>query len=91
MRYRYNTINTCSSQITFDLDGDVVHNIEFTGGCNGNLKAIQKLTEGFTVDKIINTLGGTVCGFRQTSCADQLAKAVQTAYMKATAQQKPLC
>ncbi len=42
MRYRYSTNNTCSSQIAFDLDGDVVHNIEFTGGCNGNLKAIQK-------------------------------------------------
>ncbi len=83
IRYKYNTNNTCSSQISFDLDGDVVRNIEFTGGCNGNLKAIQKLTEGFTVDKIVNILSGTECGLRQTSCADQLARAVQTAYSKA--------
>ncbi len=80
MRYSYYTEDTCSSKITFDLDGDIVRNIEFTGGCNGNLKAIQKLTDGLTVNKIVSTLGGLSCGRRATSCADQLARAVRNAY-----------
>lgn len=82
MRHSYTTKGTCSSKITFDLDGDVVRNIEFTDGCKGNLAAIQKLTDGLTVDKIVSVLGGTLCGMKPTSCADQLAKAVQTAYNK---------
>jgi uncharacterized protein (TIGR03905 family) len=82
MRHSYITNGTCSSKITFDLDGDIVRNIEFTDGCKGNLKAIQKLTDGLTVDKIVSVLGGTLCGMKPTSCADQLAKAVQTAYSK---------
>jgi uncharacterized protein (TIGR03905 family) len=82
VRYQYNTQNTCSTHITFELDGDVVHNVEFTGGCNGNLQAITKLVDGLTVDQITKKLGGTLCGRRPTSCVDQLAKAVQTAYKK---------
>jgi uncharacterized protein (TIGR03905 family) len=66
--------------ITFDLDGNVVTNINFLGGCNGNLKAISKLLEGATVEEIESKLLGNTCGFRQTSCADQLAKAVIKAY-----------
>lgn len=76
----YITTNTCSSLISLDLDGDKVHNIEFMGGCNGNLKAIPILVEGWTVDEIEKKLTGVQCGRRGTSCADQLAKAVRRAY-----------
>ncbi len=80
MRYNYKTQNVCSVQIRFDLDGNVVSGIEFTGGCNGNLKAISKLVDGWTVEQIEAKLAGNTCGFKPTSCADQLAKAVRSAY-----------
>ena len=80
MRYNYKTKGVCSQMITFDLDGDVVSNVEFMGGCNGNLKAISKLVNGCTVDYIEGKLAGNTCGMKPTSCADQLAKAVRTAY-----------
>lgn len=67
-------------EIDFDLDGDIVSNIEFIGGCNGNLKAISKLVDGFTVEQIEQKLLGNTCGMKPTSCADQLAKAVRKAY-----------
>ena len=51
MHYSYTTKGTCSSEIEFDLDGDIVHNVQFVGGCNGNLKAISSLVDGLTVDK----------------------------------------
>ncbi len=72
----------CSMQIRFDLDGDVVRDIQFTGGCDGNLKAIAKLCDGMTVDEIEGKLAGNTCGFKKTSCADQLALAVREAYDK---------
>lgn len=80
MRYNYPTEMTCSQLISFDLDGSVVSNIEFLGGCNGNLKAISKLVNGWTVEKIEEYLKGNLCGSRPTSCADQLARAVRKAY-----------
>ena len=80
MRYKYITKGTCSQQINFNIDGDVITNIEFIGGCNGNLKAISKLVNGWTVDKIEKYLSGNTCGYKPTSCADQLAKAVRKAY-----------
>lgn len=82
MRHSYKTKDIYSSKITFDLEGNEVRNIEFTGGCNGNLQVIQKLVDGYTVDKIVAEFGGTLCGPRPTSCADQLSKAVQRAYAK---------
>ncbi|MBE6015062.1 MAG: TIGR03905 family TSCPD domain-containing protein [Lachnospiraceae bacterium] len=82
MRYQYKTENVCSQVINFDMDGDVVTNIEFEGGCNGNLKAISKLVDGFTVEQIEEKLKGNLCGRRPTSCADQLAIAVRMAYDK---------
>lgn len=66
--------------ISLDLDGDKVHNISFYGGCNGNLKAIPLLVDGWTVSEIEGKLKGVECGMRKTSCADQLANAVRTAY-----------
>ena len=80
MRYTYKTTGTCSMQIEFDIDGDVITNVSFVGGCNGNLKAISKLVDGYTVEQIEAKLLGNTCGMRPTSCADQLAKAVRTAY-----------
>lgn len=77
--YNYKTKQTCSTKIQFDLNGDVVSNIVFTGGCNGNLKAISKLVDGWTVDQIVDKLKGNTCGYRPTSCADQLAIAVANA------------
>ena len=80
MRYEYKTENTCAQLISFDIDGNVIRNIEFCGGCNGNLKAISKLLEGATVEEIETKLLGNTCGRRPTSCADQLAIAVRKAY-----------
>ena len=78
--YDYMTQNTCSQVISLDLDGDVVHNVKFFGGCDGNLKAIPILVEGMTVKEIEGKLAGVQCGRRGTSCSDQLAKAVREAY-----------
>ncbi|MBQ8729686.1 MAG: TIGR03905 family TSCPD domain-containing protein [Lachnospiraceae bacterium] len=82
MRYEFKTKGTCAQKINFDIDGNIITNIEFFGGCNGNLKAISKLLEGATVETIVEKLSGNTCGFRTTSCADQLAKAVKEAYDK---------
>ena len=80
MDYSYRTYGVCSVQINFDLDDDVVTNVEFIGGCNGNLKAISKLVNGMTVEQIEGYLKGNTCGYKPTSCADQLAIAVRQAY-----------
>ncbi len=78
--YDYKTENTCSQLISLDMDGNVVHNVSFMGDCNGNLKTIPLLIEGWTVEQIAEKLSGVICGRRPTSCADQLAKAVRAAY-----------
>ena len=80
MHYDYKTEVVCAQVISFDINDDVITNISFTGGCNGNLKAIAKLVDGWTVDKIESYLRGNICGRKPTSCADQLAVAVRRAY-----------
>ena len=80
MEYKFTPQNVCPIEITFDIDDDVITNIRFMGGCNGNLKAISKLIDGWTVDQIEEKLRGNICGRRPTSCADQLAAAVRQAY-----------
>ena len=82
MRYTYKTRGTCAMEISFDIDGDVITDVEFFGGCDGNLKAISKLVDGMTVDEIEDKLRGNTCGRTPTSCADQLARAVREAYQK---------
>ncbi|WP_037343861.1 TIGR03905 family TSCPD domain-containing protein [Ruminococcus sp. FC2018] len=67
----------CSRQIQFELDGDVVRSVKFTGGCNGNLQGIGKLVEGMNIDDVIQKLDGINCNGRGTSCPDQLAKALK--------------
>lgn len=79
MEYLYRPRGVCSMQIRFDIDGDVIRGVRFTGGCDGNLKAIGKLVEGMTVDEIEAKLLGNTCGRKPTSCADQLARAVRQA------------
>ena len=80
MKYNYKTQNTCSTEIELEIEGNVVRNIVFTGGCNGNLKTIPILVEGWTVEEIEEKCKGITCGRRPTSCADQLACAVREAY-----------
>lgn len=80
MEYCYKTQNTCSTEIKLDIEGNVVRNIVFTGGCNGNLKAIPVLVDGWTVEQIEEKCKGITCGRRLTSCVDQLACAVREAY-----------
>lgn len=83
MKYSYQTKNTCSKLIKFDLNDDIVNNVEFLGGgCPGNLQALPRLVDGMTVSEIQNKLGDIICGFRGTSCAGELAKAVKKAYEK---------
>lgn len=79
MRYSYKTRGTCSTKIEFDLDDNVVRNVVFTNGCNGNLKAISSLVEGLTVEQIEERCKGITCGRKDTSCSDQLARAVREA------------
>ncbi len=77
MQITYKTKGTCSRSITFDKDENgIITNISFEGGCNGNLKAISRLCEGMTAQEIAAKLKGNTCGFKSTSCADQLAIAV---------------
>ena len=83
MRYEYKTENTCSQRISFDMDGNVITNIEFYGGCNGNLKAIAKLVEGMEAARVVELLQGNTCGFKPTSCGDQLAAALTAAMAQA--------
>lgn len=82
MKHIYKTRGTCSTQIEFEIENNRLHNVAFTGGCNGNLKAIGKLVEGEEVDKVIERLKGITCGFKQTSCGDQLSKALEEAKTK---------
>ncbi len=82
MKYKYKTKSVCSSEINFDINGNVITNINFIGGCNGNLKALSKVLDGYTVEEIESKLKGNTCGFRPTSCADQLSIAVREAYEK---------
>ena len=70
---------TCSMMIEIELDGDVIKDVVFTGGCNGNLNGISKLITGMKAEDVISKLEGTKCGFKDTSCPDQLSKALRAA------------
>ena len=82
MKYTYRTKGTCSQQIDLEINDDIITNVKFYGGCDGNLKAIPILVEGLTVDQIAEKCAGIQCGLKNTSCADQLAKAVLEAREK---------
>ncbi len=77
MHFTYKTTGTCAKEIYFEKDADgKVHNVKFTGGCDGNLKAVSKLVEGMNAADISKILKGNKCGRKDTSCADQLATAL---------------
>lgn len=78
MTYTYKTSGVCSQQIKIEInDDETIEDVEFLGGCNGNLKGIAALAKGKKIDEIIETLKGIKCGFKGTSCPDQLAKALE--------------
>ncbi|MBE6947121.1 MAG: TIGR03905 family TSCPD domain-containing protein [Ruminococcaceae bacterium] len=82
MQYSYQTSGTCSREILFDIEDGKLTNVQFIGGCNGNLKGICSLVEGMDVQDVISRLEGTTCGPKNTSCPDQLARALKQAQAK---------
>ena len=74
----YKTSGTCSSAINLEVEGDIIKSVSFTGGCNGNLQVISRLVEGMKVEDAISRLKGIRCGFKNTSCPDQLARALES-------------
>ena len=79
MQYEYKTKGTCSQRIFFDVENGKVKNVQFVGGCNGNLKGIAALVEGMSVEEVISRVEGIRCGMKSTSCPDQLAQALKEA------------
>ncbi len=79
MKYDYKTKGTCSQRILFDIEDGVVKNLQFIGGCNGNLKGISALVEGMKPEDVIARVEGVRCGMKSTSCPDQLAQALKEA------------
>ncbi len=77
--YSFTPRGVCSRHIAFELDGQNLKSVQFTGGCDGNLKAISKLVEGMPAAEVAQLLRGNTCGPRSTSCADQLAIAIEGA------------
>lgn len=76
MEYHYKTKGTCSSEMIVELDGDIIKSVKIIGGCNGNSKGICSLVQGMNVDEVIRRCKGIRCGFKPTSCPDQLANAL---------------
>ena len=79
MEYTYKTKGTCSQMINFEVEDGKVKNVQFFGGCNGNLKGIAALVEGMDIDEVIARVEGVKCGMKSTSCPDQLAQALKQA------------
>ena len=74
MQFEYRTKGTCSQRIIFDVEDNILKNVQFIGGCNGNLKGISSLVDGMNIDDVITKIEGIQCGFKSTSCPDQLAQ-----------------
>lgn len=79
MNFRYMTQGTCSTAIDVELDGDIIKSVRFHGGCNGNTNGISALVKGMKAEEAIEKLSGIRCGFKNTSCPDQLARALKKA------------
>ena len=77
MHKTYKTKGTCSVQIDFDVEDGKIYNLQFLGGCNGNLKGIAALVEGQDIKTVKEKLKGIKCGYKDTSCPDQLARALE--------------
>ena len=82
MQFEYKTKGTCSQYIHFEIEDGKLKNVQYIGGCNGNLKGISSLVEGMDIDEVIARLEGTTCGMKNTSCPDQLATALKEAKAK---------
>ena len=74
----YKPKGVCSSAIDIEVDGGIIRSVKFTGGCHGNLQGISKLVEGMQVEDAVSRLKGIRCGFKNTSCPDQLAQALES-------------
>lgn len=74
---RYATRGTCSRAINLEVEDGIIKHVEFEGGCNGNTQGVARLVEGMEVDAAIQKLSGIKCGFKDTSCPDQLARALE--------------
>ena len=79
MTYEYRPSGVCSTKISVEIEDGIIKDVKFTGGCNGNTQGLSKLAIGRSVDEVAQILSGIKCGFRNTSCPDQLAKALRTA------------
>ncbi|MCB6993018.1 TIGR03905 family TSCPD domain-containing protein [bacterium 210820-DFI.6.37] len=79
MKYSYIPRGVCSTKLDFEIEEGIVKNVQFRGGCNGNLKAISTLVEGMPVEEVTKKLSGISCGMKSTSCTDQLATALKQA------------
>ena len=86
MKHTYFPRGTCSRRIDFELEGGIVRNVRFTGGCNGNTTGLSRLIEGMPVREVIARIKGIPCGMRPTSCPDQLARALEEAIAQEEAQ-----
>ncbi len=75
---KYKTQGTCSQEIEIELKDGVIESVKFTGGCNGNLQGISALVKGMTPQQVIEKCKGIRCGFKSTSCPDQLARALES-------------
>ncbi len=82
MMYTHMTKGTCATQVYVNIEDGIVKDVEFVGGCNGNLKGICALVKGQPAEEVKNRLSGIKCGFKQTSCPDQLAQAIEAALAK---------
>lgn len=81
MKYSYSPKGVCSTQVDFELDGEIIKNVTFKGGCDGNLKAIATLIEGMPAPQVAEKLSGITCDRKKTSCTDQLSKALKEAML----------
>ena len=77
MQFTYKTNGVCAVSIQIDIENDIIQSVKYTGGCNGNLQGISALVAGMNIDEVISKLEGIKCGFKKTSCPDQLANALK--------------
>ena len=82
MKFSYKTKGVCSNTIQFEIENNILTGVSYQGGCHGNLQGISALVEGMSVDEVIQRVKGIRCGFKDTSCPDQLAKALEAAKVK---------
>ena len=82
MHYTLYPKGVCATQIDLDVSDGMIHNLSYTGGCNGNLKALGAMCEGASTEEVIRRLSGITCGYKATSCSDQLARLLKDAMKK---------